>query len=659
MGKSSEGNSRQSSLDILATAAAQCSSKEGTSESNRKRENNSENCDLENVVPLKSQHKLPSFATLAYNMVRNLQTKPVSENVRQERGNQNTPRPGINTTTSQSLTTTSRKSPRKSPKKNSAKFGRLITYGKENIPTFTNGENRIKQEASDTICPATFVRKANITNVSTEITKSNVKEAENIADNSSKSRTDEARAVLKPKIWNPLFHEYTPKNQISDREPIVKTEPVSDPPDSSHRVSVAGTLTIPDTKRSLIKHTVESMIKKEEPSVDDVNVTIKRLLPRHEEEPNAKKIKLENNTQSVLPLTQPFTESKTPSKFPVIKTEYPTLYQVSTTPSPISPYMQRAFEPSPKAFADVALRPLMPPLQHCVLSPFSPSFGRADNLMTPELYKSPLMVQRKIAPNSSQNNLDTPLKSAPVPVYGSPPVTSSKLESSVSRPNDPVFAVDNKPSLARVLMPKFADLKTKTEKIPLSNEHSPVVELVNGGFGIKNPSYSAPKPSDITNIQQDSETGKGKYICKICSKEFGLQRLLNRHLKCHSDVKRYLCTFCGKGFNDTFDLKRHTRIHTGVKPYSCSECDRSFTQRCSLESHCRKVHNMDVSFAYKQRRNKIYVCEECGHSTADASSHFVHLRENHPNNPALSKYHDRRQFKFSMENQQNVHLPRT
>lgn len=97
----------------------------------------------------------------------------------------------------------------------------------------------------------------------------------------------------------------------------------------------------------------------------------------------------------------------------------------------------------------------------------------------------------------------------------------------------------------------------------------------------------------------------------------------------------------------------------GVKPYACSECDRSFTQRCSLESHCRKVHNMDITYAYKQRRNKIYVCEECGHSTADASQHFVHLRENHPNNPALTKCHDRRQFKFCGENQQNVHLPRT
>ncbi|KAF3824645.1 hypothetical protein GH733_009979 [Mirounga leonina] len=39
--------------------------------------------------------------------------------------------------------------------------------------------------------------------------------------------------------------------------------------------------------------------------------------------------------------------------------------------------------------------------------------------------------------------------------------------------------------------------------------------------------------------------------------------MLNRHLKCHNQVKRHLCTFCGKGFNDTFDLKRHVRTHTG------------------------------------------------------------------------------------------------
>lgn len=53
------------------------------------------------------------------------------------------------------------------------------------------------------------------------------------------------------------------------------------------------------------------------------------------------------------------------------------------------------------------------------------------------------------------------------------------------------------------------------------------------------------------------------HSCELCGKGFRLQRMLNRHIKCHSQVKRHLCTFCGKGFNDTFDLKRHVRTHTG------------------------------------------------------------------------------------------------
>lgn len=58
------------------------------------------------------------------------------------------------------------------------------------------------------------------------------------------------------------------------------------------------------------------------------------------------------------------------------------------------------------------------------------------------------------------------------------------------------------------------------------------------------------------------------HSCELCGKGFRLQRMLNRHIKCHSQVKRHLCTFCGKGFNDTFDLKRHVRTHTGENVFS-------------------------------------------------------------------------------------------
>ncbi|ELK13335.1 Putative transcription factor Ovo-like 1 [Pteropus alecto] len=112
---------------------------------------------------------------------------------------------------------------------------------------------------------------------------------------------------------------------------------------------------------------------------------------------------------------------------------------------------------------------------------------------------------------------------------------------------------------------------------------------------------------------------------------------LRTKMKCHNDVKRHLCTYCGKGFNDTFDLKRHVRTHTGVRPYKCSLCDKAFTQRCSLESHLKKIHGVQQKYAYKERRAKLYVCEECGCTSESQEGHVLHLKEHHPDSPLLRK----------------------
>jgi len=178
------------------------------------------------------------------------------------------------------------------------------------------------------------------------------------------------------------------------------------------------------------------------------------------------------------------------------------------------------------------------------------------------------------------------------------------------------------------------------------------LELINGGHGIKNPMVAdLPEKKEGEKLPpMRCENDPSRFACRICGKTFGLARLLNRHMKCHSDSKRYLCTFCGKGFNDTFDLKRHTRTHTGVRPYKCNLCEKSFTQRCSLESHCLKVHGVTHCYEYKQRRSKVYVCEDCGHTTKEPEVHYLHLKEQHPYSPALLKFYDKRHFKFNSSN---------
>ncbi|XP_077166438.1 transcription factor Ovo-like 2 isoform X2 [Paroedura picta] len=113
--------------------------------------------------------------------------------------------------------------------------------------------------------------------------------------------------------------------------------------------------------------------------------------------------------------------------------------------------------------------------------------------------------------------------------------------------------------------------------------------------------------------------------------------MLNRHVKCHSQVKRHLCTFCGKGFNDTFDLKRHVRTHTGIRPYKCEICNKAFTQRCSLESHLKKIHGVQQQYAYKQRRDKLYVCEDCGYTGPTQEDLYVHIGNVHPESTSLKK----------------------
>ncbi|XP_034406608.1 transcription factor Ovo-like 2 [Cyclopterus lumpus] len=138
-----------------------------------------------------------------------------------------------------------------------------------------------------------------------------------------------------------------------------------------------------------------------------------------------------------------------------------------------------------------------------------------------------------------------------------------------------------------------------------------------------------------------SSPGSGDFVCSVCHKIFPLQRMLTRHLKCHSLVKRHPCRFCGKGFNDTFDLKRHMRTHTGIRPYKCELCEKAFTQRCSLESHMRKIHSVHQQYAYRQRRSKIFVCEDCGYTSSRPDEYFLHVRQCHPGSPALRRYYRR------------------
>ncbi|XP_016084190.1 putative transcription factor Ovo-like 1 [Sinocyclocheilus grahami] len=147
----------------------------------------------------------------------------------------------------------------------------------------------------------------------------------------------------------------------------------------------------------------------------------------------------------------------------------------------------------------------------------------------------------------------------------------------------------------------------------------------------------SPVIPDNANKLADIPPAASVLSCQVCQKTFTTARMLKRHVKCHSETKKYSCEHCGKGFNDAFDLKRHVRTHTGVRPYKCTLCVKAFTQRCSLESHLRKIHAVTQQYAYKERRDKLYVCEECGLTAQTRNGLQNHLLAGHAQRLIMTK----------------------
>lgn len=49
----------------------------------------------------------------------------------------------------------------------------------------------------------------------------------------------------------------------------------------------------------------------------------------------------------------------------------------------------------------------------------------------------------------------------------------------------------------------------------------------------------------------------------------------------------------------------------------------------------KKIHSITQKYAYKERRNKLYVCEECGHTSGTQDELLKHLHSLHPDSHLL------------------------
>jgi ovo-like protein len=98
----------------------------------------------------------------------------------------------------------------------------------------------------------------------------------------------------------------------------------------------------------------------------------------------------------------------------------------------------------------------------------------------------------------------------------------------------------------------------------------------------------------------------------------------------------------------------------GIRPYKCDVCNKAFTQRCSLESHLKKIHGVQQQYAYKQRRDKLYVCEDCGYTGPTQEDLYLHVNSAHPGSMFLKKTSKKLaallQSKLTSTHQENTNL---
>ncbi|KAG2457226.1 ZFX protein, partial [Polypterus senegalus] len=127
--------------------------------------------------------------------------------------------------------------------------------------------------------------------------------------------------------------------------------------------------------------------------------------------------------------------------------------------------------------------------------------------------------------------------------------------------------------------------------------------------------HKSSNSSDLKRHIISVHTKDYPHKCDVCEKGFHRPSELKKHKMSHKTKKIHQCRHCDFKISDPFTLSRHIlSVHTKEQPFACKRCKRHFAQRNELKKHL-KTH----------RGRRMYQCQYCEYSTADASGFKRHV----------------------------------
>ncbi|CAH1797406.1 unnamed protein product [Owenia fusiformis] len=178
------------------------------------------------------------------------------------------------------------------------------------------------------------------------------------------------------------------------------------------------------------------------------------------------------------------------------------------------------------------------------------------------------------------------------------------------------------------------------------------LDLDEGGAGDDDNLSTEEHPSVTKKIKRGRPKGRtsGKhakkdYSCEKCGRTFMKEKAYEKHMELHDKEELYSCHVCCKKYARSSEITRHMRIHTG-ESFECKECDVTYTSVRGFKAHQIEIHKdpkpfrcsfEGCDFHSDKPSNvhkhtvihtgvKLYTCERCNKSFAQANGLTSHLR---------------------------------